>query len=263
MPVVDLHIHSEFSGDGCEKLSDIAEQALSLGLKCIAITDHSDPAHPDGIFGLTKKDLSRYTGELDALKERYGKRIKILSGLEVGYSPAGQKAAADIVAAANPDYVIGSVHCVGGVDIYDQSFFGGKERRAAIEEYLGAIYDSVVVPYKITAIGHLGYIARIMPYEDKVIRPKDFRPILEKIFGEIIRRGLILEANTSTGGSGQLTLPNTELLQAYYDMGGRKVTLGSDAHRLGRIAYNFDRAEKQLKKIGFRCLSTPTDEFEI
>ena len=63
-----------------------------------------------------------------------------------------------------------------------------------------------------------------------------------------------MEVNTSTGNSGAPTIPSPLLLKAYYDMGGRLVTTSSDAHYFSRIAHNFDTAQDELKKIGFKHL---------
>lgn len=39
--MIDLHIHSKYSPDGIDEVSQILEQAEKLGLKCISITDHN------------------------------------------------------------------------------------------------------------------------------------------------------------------------------------------------------------------------------
>jgi histidinol-phosphatase (PHP family) len=44
---------------------------------------------------------------------------------------------------------------------------------------------------------------------------------------------------------------NEEILKLYYSLGGRKVTLGSDAHTVGGIGRGIAEATKQLAAMGF------------
>lgn len=40
--MIDLHMHSKYSSDGIEEVSDMLKMAEDLNLKCISITDHND-----------------------------------------------------------------------------------------------------------------------------------------------------------------------------------------------------------------------------
>ncbi|MCI9032235.1 MAG: histidinol-phosphatase HisJ family protein [Clostridia bacterium] len=254
MPYCDSHTHTRYSDDSNEDPRASVEAAIEKGLRYIAITDHADPSHPEGIFGVTTKTLPSYLNEIEALKDEYKNRINVTVGLEVGYLEEGAETAKILLKDEYPEYVISSVHCVNGKDCYSKGFFDDSTRSHAIENYLKAVLESILVPYRIDAVGHLGYIERIMPYEDKRIRFDEFEPLLSEIFKETIKRELILEVNTSTGNSGALSLPSSLLLKAYYDLGGRLVTTSSDAHRSSSIARGFDDAQRELKKIGFKHL---------
>ena len=39
--MIDLHMHTKYSTDGCEEVEYMLKQAEELGLKYIAITDHN------------------------------------------------------------------------------------------------------------------------------------------------------------------------------------------------------------------------------
>ena len=43
----DIHLHSYFSADSTEKPEAIIEQAISLSIPCICLTDHMDYDYPD------------------------------------------------------------------------------------------------------------------------------------------------------------------------------------------------------------------------
>lgn len=46
-------------------------------------------------------------------------------------------------------------------------------------------------------------------------------------------------------------MPSYEILKQYYDMGGRRVTLGSDAHIEKNASKNFEEAIEAVKNAGF------------
>ena len=88
-------------------------------------------------------------------------------------------------------------------------------------------------------LAHITYPLRyIIGDYGREINLDRFQPLIDKLFYTIIRKGIVLEVNTS--GLRQkinATLPDEELLRRYYGLGGRLVTIGSDAHRLRDMAW--------------------------
>jgi histidinol-phosphatase (PHP family) len=77
-------------------------------------------------------------------------------------------------------------------------------------------------------------------------------PAIREILSLIIARSIALEVNTSGldyGASG--LMPPVSILSLYRDMGGKLVTLGSDAHAASRLAFGFEEAKKHLRAMGF------------
>lgn len=87
----DMHVHTTFSSDGKGSMDEMIQKALSLGLRHICFTEHNDfdyPRHegdPENIFLL---NVDSYLYELLTKREKYGDRIKILFGIELGVDPA-------------------------------------------------------------------------------------------------------------------------------------------------------------------------------
>ena len=130
----------------------------------------------------------------------------------------------------------------------------GYDRRQAYLEYLRCVRESLDAPYRWDAVGHLGYIGRPSPFERKTLVYSDFPEELDDILTVIIRKGKILEANSSVGGcaaEGTLCLPDISIFRRYYELGGRKINFGSDSHRSERTGYNYDIVTDALKNIGF------------
>ena len=68
-----------------------------------------------------------------------------------------------------------------------------------------------------------------------------------------ISKGISLEINTDgVGKAYDDTLPSREIISWYRDMGGKMVTIGSDAHKAENIANGFDRTIQMLKEVGYK-----------
>ncbi len=79
MFTADLHNHTVFSYDGTNTPEEIIENAIAHRVDVIGITDHQ--------FSIGG-DLREYKARLDACREKYGDKIKVLRGLEIGTRPA-------------------------------------------------------------------------------------------------------------------------------------------------------------------------------
>ncbi|MDI6632233.1 MAG: helix-hairpin-helix domain-containing protein, partial [Thermoanaerobacteraceae bacterium] len=75
----DFHVHSKYS-DGSASLEEIAEKARQLGLKWVAVCDHSQALKVAG--GLDPAALEKKRAAIKALNERSGD-VKLLCGAEV------------------------------------------------------------------------------------------------------------------------------------------------------------------------------------
>ncbi len=97
--MIDLHIHSNFS-DSKATVFEIARKAKELGLKAIAIVDHSIELS----FGLDEKKAKLRQIEIDDARSIYG--IKIYSGIECGINHSGEI----FLPQHEFDFIIASVH---------------------------------------------------------------------------------------------------------------------------------------------------------
>lgn len=97
--MIDYHIHSNYS-DGKASVFEIAKKAKELGIREIAIVDHSIELN----FGLDERKAKRRAEEIEIAKETYG--IKIYSGIECGVNSFGEIYLPDF----DFDFVIVSVH---------------------------------------------------------------------------------------------------------------------------------------------------------
>lgn len=269
--MVDMHTHSKYSHDGRAELSVMLAHAQKLGVDFYGVSEHFDYDYDLSLIeeplrqALITESGAEYFHAARHLQEDYEGVMNVAIGAEFGYSDdaAVQARYAETYQKYRPDYVINSVHCLNGKDFAYFPFAGGKN--AVYSAYLSAIRRSLDVPYHYDVVGHIGYAARYVESENVEFDLPTFGEQLDDIFLTIIAKGKILEVNTASKQLKQRSLPDYTLLQRYYDLGGRKICFGSDAHFPERIAEKWDETVAVLKGIGFTYLTVPFrgDEIKI
>jgi DNA polymerase (family 10) len=102
----ELHAHSTWS-DGTLSVADMAQLARSHGLKCLALTDHSQSL---GItHGLTPTRLRAQRQEIERVQAEMGQGFSLLHGAEVEIRADGQLDYSDDVL-SDLDVVIAALH---------------------------------------------------------------------------------------------------------------------------------------------------------
>jgi histidinol-phosphatase (PHP family) len=86
------------------------------------------------------------------------------------------------------------------------------------------------------------------------------RELFEDILKTVIDKGISLEVNTSglRQGLGQ-TLPNTDLIKFYKELGGELITVGSDAHHARDLGADIKETAELLKSLGFKYITRYKD----
>jgi histidinol-phosphatase (PHP family) len=256
--LTDIHTHSKYSFDGQNELAEMLETARAKGLDFYGVAEHFEydllclPKLPRELI-----DAEKYFHGARHLQEDYEGVMNVAVGAEYGYSEKAevQGRYAASYEKHHPDFVINSVHSINGVDYYYHVEEG--EKGELYRSYLRLIRKSLDVPYHYDIVGHIGYIARYVPYEDRSFNLQQFGAEIDDILKTIIQKDKILEVNSSTKQLPQLCMPDVNILQRYYVLGGRKVSFGSDAHDTSRILEKREVLVLALKQIGFTYLTVP------
>ncbi|MDO4261690.1 MAG: histidinol-phosphatase HisJ family protein [Eubacteriales bacterium] len=247
----DYHVHTSFSGDSSAPPEIMVDRAVELGLRHLCLTDHMDYDYTDG--GVCFEfDPREYFHRLEPLREQYRDRIELSIGVELGLQPYLCRRHHNLIFSYPFDFVIGSIHLVNNKDPYFPSFFEGRAETTAYREYFECALQNLNAYSNFDTFGHLDYVVRYGPTQNRNYRIETYRDILDEILRTLIRRDIGLEVNTGgyKYGLGQPN-PCRDILLRYRELGGRIVTLGSDAHEPQFMAYEFDRAAELLRSCGF------------
>lgn len=244
----DFHMHSTFSVDGHDTPDEMCERALALGYSKIAFTEHAEWHDDEDGF----PDVLTYLTAINACREVYGPQgLTILTGVELGNPHDYHLETAELLNECPFDITIGSLHWLNGKNIHLTECFLGRDAYDVYAEYFTELARmSALAEFDI--VGHFDRIlwrgAKLGFHFDPFI----LETIVRNAFSTIIKRHQILELN-----SGRLNhLPGwtdalITMLCWYREMGGKLITINSDAHRKEDIGLNNRLAHNVLKAAGF------------
>lgn len=251
MRIADFHIHSHYSPDSSMLPLEAVDAAIKAGMTDMCFTEHMDLGHCLASFDKVP-DIDAMHATICQLRNLFPE-INIRNGLEVGYMTHTAKMTAEIISRQCFDYVLLSSHCVDGIDCYLPESKRGRDKITAYKRYLETVLDSVnddnFEDYD--CIGHIGYIAKCRHYEDNTMPYGLFPNLIDEILLSIIKKGKGIEVNTSGIKRAGHLLPHPSIISRYHLLGGRIITLGSDAHKADGVGENIRNAIKTVKSCGF------------
>ena len=258
----DSHLHTKYSFDSELEPRSHAEDAVRLGICAITLTDHVDIVTEsmtldEGNHCETWNDGS-VLGSVAAAREMNGRYpgLEVLAGVELGQAvcPGAAETAEHVLSLADYDFVLGSMHLLrSGSDYYYIDYtLPGNDPYEIYAEYLDDIY-ALVQWGRFDSLAHLTYPLRYIVGQSGIdFDERRFDGKYDRIFRLLAEGGKALEINTS--GARRVNgfmLPDLRLVSRWRELGGRYVTLGSDAHRKGHIGAGLDTGAQIARDAGF------------
>lgn len=255
MYLVDYHAHTRCSFDSRASLLDEAARAVELGLRELCTTDHCDLLDEDGqrAYGL---DWAPILEQYAAARAAYAGKLTLRLGLELGGAPVDPACARSILAGAEPDFVLGSIHNLsparGGTDLYYLDFSSRERCCAALDDYFDSLSALALLADCYDVLAHVIYPLRYMNPSDGPVTLDRYEGRLRELFKTAAQAGRGIELNTCRGQTLSEWAP---ILALYRDCGGEIVTVGSDAHKAKDVGAGIREAGELLKAAGFRYLA--------
>lgn len=197
--------------------------------------------------------MRRAWRELEETKKQFPK-LRFLKGIELGQPLQNLPAALDVLSGRDYDVVIGSLHNIAGMrDFYHL----GRENlsETQLDAVFKAYFDEM---YEMLEWGQFDTLAHITYPLRYVCKPGErpsfarYAQQLDRIFKKLIETDKALEFNTSRLlCTDAPVLPDREIFSRYHALGGRRVTLGADAHCPENVARGIPEALDMLREIGY------------
>jgi histidinol-phosphatase (PHP family) len=256
-------VHTEWSWDApaAASMAGSCEQALAVGVDCVAFTDHLDftawtggdqigelNLDPHRYDRMRLLDVTGYLAAIDDCRARYPD-LRILSGAEIGEAHLFAASAGALVAAAGFDRVLGSLHAVpfeGRLTAADH-LFGRMPADEVMRRYLAEVVRLIEGSDVFAVLAHLDFPRRMWPHAAGPYDEKAFEAEYRAVLRALADGGRVLEVNTKS------PLASVELLGWWRDAGGRAVSFGSDAHQPWRVGDKFKLAVDVVEAAGFRA----------
>ena len=263
----DYHIHTRFSCDSKAEMPAVCEAAIARGMREIAFTEHADfgPDDQPGYFQPVE-----YLAEIEHCRARYGDRLTIRAGVEMGEPHIFVQELEDILAVGEFDLVLGSAHyaasltpssaAVGAAELqcaWKPAFFE-QPLRQAYEAYFRQT-ARLAAEGDFDILTHLDLVKRdARNFDQAYDGPEPYADLIRAALRSVVERGKGIEINTSAlykGKGMSEPCPSVEILRWYRELGGEILTFGSDAHTPDKVGAHFDVALDMAQSVGFTRLA--------
>lgn len=235
----DTHVHGPISHDSIisiEELLSVSKESNSG----IIITDHMDITESKGLSFNPLDYFEKYNSI---------RSDKILLGIELGMTKKFYKENKAIIDNFNFDYVLGSLHFHGDIDLCRSNVYDIKNKKELYVEYLKNIKENLMLHDYIDSMGHIDYICRYAKYHDNEIYIEEFKEEIKDIIEILLQKNIAIEINTRRFNN-ENAINNLKNIYTYYKkLGGEIVTIGSDAHSKNNILKYFEQAMELCREL--------------
>lgn len=250
---LDSHLHTHRSPDANAMLEAYCVIAVERGIAELAITDHVDfdptmPAYGFSSFADRERDVR------EAAQRWADRGLAIRFGVEVTYERRFEDDIRGWLQRHPHDYAIGSVH-ISEDSPYKASHVRSWTEDRPLDEIVAPYFDEVIGAARsglFDTIGHMDFVKRyLVPHvlpSQLAAAPELYEPVL----AALVETGTALEVNASgLRQQARETYPSAAIVARYRELGGRHVTVGSDAHRTEWFGYGLEAAYRNAASGGF------------
>ena len=245
----DLHIYTNNTKGGNDKVSFLCETAVRKGLRAVAFTDRCDMDMFDKYD--SKRRLRHSYFDMARAKSVFFDSLMVLCGIEFTQAVSDPAHTEEIISSQQYDIVLSSVTRYPDGSEFDTSYGVPQERfndfasdycaliKRTIEETDFDVLSKPLAPLRNTN-AELGFFEECMAPAIKLLAKK----------------GRGLEINTKDLlGSEKIRDLYIRLLKTYREAGGENVIIGSESCFNEEIGNGTDIAQTAAKMAGFDCVS--------
>lgn len=256
---VDSHTHSNNSFDAENSVAEMLNKAEELGLDYLTITDHFESAfyyEVDEEFGDLKKLIPKSISDVRDVQHAHGGKTQLLCGIEVGEPLHNLKATTEVLSLTDYDFVLCSMHNLKDMGDFFWLDYSHEEIPTLLKKYFFEIMESVQWG-NFHSLAHITYPLRYICDKSGIpVDINDYKKETDDLLALLAEKEKALEFNTCrNSGLGIATIDkcrDVQFLQRFKELGGKFITLGSDAHRTDDLAKGIDGAIDILQQLGYR-----------
>ncbi|GAB4431228.1 MAG: histidinol-phosphatase HisJ family protein [Anaerolineae bacterium] len=246
----DYHMHTVFSPDGDDTPAAMCRQAVDIGLSAIALTEHAEwhpVAQPHGF-----PNADAYFLAVEQCRTEFGAQgLQILTGVELGNPHQYFDEATRLVESYPFDVKIASLHWLNGQNIHLKECFIGRHPYDVYRDYFYQI-SQLARDFEFDILGHFDRIIWRGQLLQIGFDPYRIERDIRAALATLVKHNRCLELNTRflddpLNWNDALIV----MLRWYWEAGGTRVVVNSDAHRRHEIGRNREMAQQLLAQADF------------
>lgn len=240
---------------------------VAAGFTWVGITEHMPPLddsrrYPDEAASqLSAQSLQeqfrRYFAECRRLQQQYAGQIRLFTAFETENYPGSVAFVQQLIRETRPDYIVGSVHHVGGIGIdYDAAEYQRAVQAAgSVEQLYCDYFDDQYAMLEALQPAVVGHFDLIRIFDADYLRTLQYEGVQRRIRRNlqlIAELGLIMDFNLRGFDKSTEQYPCMPVLQQALAL-GVTVVPGDDSHGVSSVGRNFDRGVAILRELGHDC----------
>ena len=274
------HSHTHYC-DGSDAPEVYVKRAIELGLPAYGFASHG-PVPFKTIWNIPDERFPDYIREINTLKEKYKSEIEIYLGLEADYIPGLVGRKHHLIATAELDYIVGSIHFLGQLNdetqwnfdtSYEYFLTGFKEIfNQDFKKMATLFYEYTVQMIEEDAPEIIGHFDKIKMYNDKGNffneNDKWYKDLITMVLDCMKRNDSIVEINTrGMYKYGQTCLYPSDWILKEMLKRDIRIQINPDAHHPDEISGGVKYHMQVLQEMGFKkqwlLLNNKWGEYDI
>jgi histidinol-phosphatase (PHP family) len=266
-----VSVHGGHSGQFCHHARDTLEEVvkayIAAGFSWVGITEHMPPLddsrrYPDEAASeLSAASLQaqfrRYFAECRRLQEQYAGQIRLFTAFETENYPGSTSFVQQLIRETQPDYIVGSVHHVGGIGIdYNAEHYARAVQAAgSVEQLYCDYFDDQFAMLEALQPAVVGHIDLIRIFDKDYLQTLQHSAVQQRITRNlqlIADLGLIMDYNMRGFDKSLEQYPSLPVLQLALKL-GVTVVPGDDSHGVNSVGRHWDKGVAILRELGHDC----------
>lgn len=252
----DYHTHTPLCRHAEGEPEEYVRVAIERGLDEIGFSDHNPFPRQIDDWRMKRTEWKKYVAMVEDVRRKFKRKIRIKFGVEMDYIPEWKSYISAFTKSHDFDYVIGSVHYVGGIAVdYEKNkrLVAKMDIDKLYHEYFRLVREMCELRF-CTAVGHID-----LPKKFGFLPPSDIAHYAKEAVRAACDNGIAIEINTAGfRWPACEQYPAFSILKLIGKFGGR-VCFGSDAHKPVWAGEGMNVARLLAKDAGIKEFKPPPE----